>query len=242
MKRVESDSFGTILDGPLLIFSDFDGTIARADVGYHTLSRFSRTGNDDLVALWKARLIGARECLREEVSRVSATREEMLNYVDDFTLDPHFLAFRKQALERGHTIITLSDGLDFYIRHLLEKHGIVDMEVHANEAVFSDEGLQVRFLHAAPCGRCGSCKKDRIGEIVAREKFAGQIVFVGDGYSDLCALEAADIIFAKRDLRAYCESEGISYHPFETFLDVENVLFYRTAEVSALSAANKEQS
>ena len=37
------------------------------------------------------------------------------------------------------------------------------------------------------------------------------IVYVGDGYSDRCPVQYADIVFAKGDLQTYCQEQNISY-------------------------------
>lgn len=52
------------------------------------------------------------------------------------------------------------------------------------------------------------------------------IVFIGDGVSDLPAANQADVLFARRGLRLeeYCQENGISYVPFDTFEDIKNKL------------------
>lgn len=208
-----------------LVFCDFDGTIAKTDVGYHLLSHFSNVGNDDLVELWNSRQIGARECLQLEVSRVTATREEMLAYVDTFEIDPGFAEFVERLYRQGSEPVVLSDGLDFYIRHLLDKHGFADLEVHSNSAVFGGETLRVEFPYNDGCGRCGACKAERIRQIVSRENFSGEVVFIGDGYSDICAISETDTLYAKKDLRKYCLETDTPFESFETFADITRQLF-----------------
>ena len=43
---------------------------------------------------------------------------------------------------------------------------------------------------------------------------------VGDGYSDLCAAEDAEVRFARASLITHLEREGFSYVPFENMHDV----------------------
>ncbi len=208
-----------------LIFSDFDGTIAEVDVGYRVLSSFSITGNDDLEELWNTHKIGARECLKLEVERIKSTREKMLAYVDRFALDSEFVRFNQFVADKGRNVIVLSDGLDFYIQHLLNKHGLERLELHTNRAVFKADSLEVEFPYNDGCGNCGACKAERIRTIKSRESFHGKVVFVGDGYSDICAIPEADILFAKSDLQKYCLSENIPHTAFETFADIGAALF-----------------
>jgi 2-hydroxy-3-keto-5-methylthiopentenyl-1-phosphate phosphatase len=208
-----------------LIFCDFDGTIAEVDVGYKVLSAFSVTGNDDLEELWNTRKIGARECLKLEVQRIESTREQMLAYVDQFSLDKTFTKFVEFAEEQGRRIIVLSDGLDFYIERLLSTHGLERLEVHTNRAVFNGAKLTVEFPYDEGCGVCGSCKAARIRDIKTQEGFKGTIVFIGDGYSDICAIAETDALFATGDLQKYCVEENIKHTAFETFADIGRALF-----------------
>jgi 2-hydroxy-3-keto-5-methylthiopentenyl-1-phosphate phosphatase len=41
------------------------------------------------------------------------------------------------------------------------------------------------------------------------------VIYVGDGLSDKCAASEADVVFAKRDLAAYCDENGVPYTKFE---------------------------
>jgi 2-hydroxy-3-keto-5-methylthiopentenyl-1-phosphate phosphatase len=47
---------------------------------------------------------------------------------------------------------------------------------------------------------------------------------VGDGLSDRFAVDEADVVFAKRQLLAYCQEHGKACHPFDTFAEVEQAI------------------
>jgi 2-hydroxy-3-keto-5-methylthiopentenyl-1-phosphate phosphatase len=47
-----------------------------------------------------------------------------------------------------------------------------------------------------------------------------RVVFIGDGTSDRCGARAADRVFARRSLAAWCAAEGIAHERFETFDEV----------------------
>jgi hypothetical protein len=47
-----------------------------------------------------------------------------------------------------------------------------------------------------------------------------RVAYVGDGYSDLCAAEDAEVRFARASLITHLEREGFSYVPFENMHDV----------------------
>ena len=52
-----------------------------------------------------------------------------------------------------------------------------------------------------------------------------KLVFIGDGYSDICAAGQADYLFSKKDLEEYCLSENIDYYSYHTFLDITEKLY-----------------
>jgi len=70
-----------------------------------------------------------------------------------------------------------------------------------------------------PCEHdCATCK----AEIIRQQRRNGSaVIFIGDGLSDRFAAQAADIVFAKRQLLAYCRENGIACRPFETFAEIE---------------------
>jgi 2-hydroxy-3-keto-5-methylthiopentenyl-1-phosphate phosphatase len=45
-------------------------------------------------------------------------------------------------------------------------------------------------------------------------------VYIGDGVSDICAAEKADMVYAKADLRRYFERTARTFRSFETFDDI----------------------
>jgi len=51
-----------------------------------------------------------------------------------------------------------------------------------------------------------------------------EIVYVGDGYSDRCAAQAADRIFARDGLARYLDERGVRYEAFGDLHDVARSL------------------
>jgi len=52
----------------------------------------------------------------------------------------------------------------------------------------------------------------------------GEVVYIGDGYSDRCAAESADRVFARRGLARWLDERGIPFEPFDDFHDVARAL------------------
>ena len=59
------------------------------------------------------------------------------------------------------------------------------------------------------CSVCGQpCKRSSFPP-------DGEVVYVGDGYSDRCGALAADRVFARRGLATYLDEQGVAYEPFD---------------------------
>ena len=96
-----------------------------------------------------------------------------------------------------------------------------DVELFAHEVRFSADGGVVEFRHGEECDVCGQeCKRS----VVAALRDGGDVVYVGDGYSDRCAALAADRVFARRELARDMEAEGVAYEPFDDFVSVRAAL------------------
>ncbi|MBU0984885.1 MAG: MtnX-like HAD-IB family phosphatase [candidate division Zixibacteria bacterium] len=209
----------------LAVFCDFDGTIARRDVGYNMFHHFSGGRNDALLPGWMSGELSTRDCLRLEAEMVRVEPDEFFAYIDQFDLDPGFADLERLCRENETPLMVISEGLDTYIKRLLTVNGLGHLPVVCNVGHFENGGLRIEFPYTnRSCTRCGSCKGERIAEIRHTLPPETQIVFVGDGYSDACAAAEADILFAKKDLVDYCVKRKIMYNEFSNFHDVTGML------------------
>ena len=211
----------------LTVFCDFDGTVAKKDVGRELFSHFLGSQAEEIAGRYRDDLITARECLLSQAELMKdATTEEIVTFVDQFEIDVHFVAFREFCDQRGIPLAILSDGLDFYVERILARNGVGDCSYLANHLEFTVTGNKVRLEVTFPytdseCQFCGNCKRDHM---LTRSSDVDVIVYIGDGISDRCPVRYADIVFAKRDLIKYCQQENISYFEFSTFRDVQQRL------------------
>ena len=211
-----------------IVFCDFDGTITQLDVTDQILSQLAHPSWREIEQQWMQGLIGSRECLERQIALVDAPVEELHAAIDGVPLDSDFTAFCKFARKKRLPLYILSDGFDYVIRRVLKRAG-VDRHFKSGTNLFASalrvEGRRLvpSFPHLpAPCAHgCATCKSALIGRLRERRR---PVVFVGDGMSDRFAVELADVVFAKRHLLAYCRENGIAFHPFDTFSDVQVTL------------------
>lgn len=207
-----------------LVISDFDGTICKVDVGNKVLSRFTKKSWDDLARKYIKGSIGSRAAYEKIGPLMKGNREEMRNFVlAKGKLARGFLPFHRMCKKKGLDVKILSDGLDFYIQCILENKGLTDIEYFSNVVEFGDEdSIAIKFPKMNElCGRCGTCKNAILHSFRLMYE---QIIYIGDGHSDLCPSRCADLVFAKGVLLNKCQQENIPCIVFEDFSTINRYL------------------
>lgn len=216
----------------LKIFCDFDGTVALNDVWVTAFNNFVEDKeafnklSDDYCSLE----INAQECNIRSLELVNNFTLEAFNIqLDEEQIDPHFKSFVEFSREQGDEVFIVSGGLEYYIQHILKREGI-DIKVFGTELVTSPipetDYLkpEVRFPHADEnCNKCETSKRNILINNT-NDLYDEVSVFVGDGISDYCVVNYADIVFAKKRLASYCWKNNITYFEFDTFSDVQKKL------------------
>ena len=211
----------------IAVLCDFDGTVAREDVGNLLFQTFADAGECcQAVNQWKRGLITSRDCLEREAALARASREALDDFITQRKLDPYFKDFVDFARRRKMEIIIVSDGLDYYIERMLMRTGLAHIDFFANALHLNDHLLHVRFPYydMLDCRSCGNCKTYHMEKYKADGYF---VVYIGNGLSDRCPSKYADFVFAKGDLLDYCTKNGVESTEFRNFRDVERELLSR---------------
>ncbi|MGI9116579.1 MAG: HAD-IB family phosphatase [Gaiellales bacterium] len=201
----------------MLLALDFDGTLATHD----TVDWFSaRWAPEDFEAADAALARGEitlDDCLQAQIANITATREEVTAFlVDTVAIRPGARELFDFCALHGIEPVVVSAGFASLIHAILHAHGF-DLPVSAHEVDFTPDGMRVRFRERLLCDRCGErCKRDEVAALARGRRVA----YVGDGYSDLCAAEDAELRFARAGLVTHLEAEGCDYLPFENMHDV----------------------
>jgi 2-hydroxy-3-keto-5-methylthiopentenyl-1-phosphate phosphatase len=196
---------------------DFDGTITVKDVGFSIIQKFAGDGWKEIGDRWIKKEIGTSECGQKQWNLINYNDEEIRSFASKFKINPGFKEFIDITKKNSYKVVITSDGYDIYIKEILKRNGLEDLELSCNSAVY-DKGWRLSFLNAdKECDLCGNCKK----KVVEKLKDEGyEVYYVGDGHSDRCACVYADKIFAKSFLKQHCEEQNIPYYDFNTFYDV----------------------
>ena len=197
---------------------DFDGTVTEIDL----LDTIARDFGDPVVYQEvEDGLHGGTMALRDVITRefepVRSPLEEVVGWeLDNVRVRDGFREFVELARERGWRVVIVSSGFHELIEPILEREG-VEVELHANRVDPRPEGWRVEWRYDSTCDTCGeSCKRSIVQALAGDD----ELIYIGDGYSDRCAAEASDRVFATRGLAAYLDERGIPYERFDDFNDV----------------------
>jgi 2-hydroxy-3-keto-5-methylthiopentenyl-1-phosphate phosphatase len=190
---------------------DFDGTVTESDL----LDRIALEFGDPAVyqevedALHEGRL-PLRDVIVREFRPVTAPLEEVVAWVlDQAKVRGGFAAFVGEAQATGWDVHVVSSGFHELIEPILEREGVI-VELHANRVDARPDGWRVEWRYPDDCEVCGeSCKRSLLPP--------GEVVYVGDGYSDRCAALASDRVFATSGLARYLSEQGKPFEPFSDF-------------------------
>jgi 2,3-diketo-5-methylthio-1-phosphopentane phosphatase len=161
----------------------------------------------------------------EVFSLVTADRQTLLDYINDrFVIRPGFHEFVTLCRQREFRLVIISNGLEFYIKQILEDIGIHDLEVHAADTCFCPDGLRVKYK--GPDGTVtDSSPKDAYVQSFLTDGY--RVIYIGDGRSDFLPARHCDLIFAAADegsLLNICRRENVSCHPYTSFHDIIGIL------------------
>jgi 2,3-diketo-5-methylthio-1-phosphopentane phosphatase len=212
-----------LLPPKLKIFSDFDGTISIYDTWIEMGEFFIKNK-----ALWaevikdfEDQKIGARECFLKECTLVeNFNLAEFNRIIDKQALDPTFKEFADFCNNNGIPLTILSEGMDYYIERILKNHGI-ELPFYSNKLIIApdERSIGLEFPYSdSDCAKCGTSKRNLLMNMAGEDEIS---VFIGDGFSDACVVNYADIVFAKKSLASYCWKNNITYHEYQTFGDIK---------------------
>jgi 2-hydroxy-3-keto-5-methylthiopentenyl-1-phosphate phosphatase len=196
---------------------DWDGTVTVADTmdlivrefgDAELVDRFSDAFIDDSKPL----PVTLQHVVESEMATIMAPLAEVVEWlIEKVELRPGFveLAGRERPL-------LLSSNIRQLIQPVLEHYGI-EADLLANELVSDGEaGWRVRF-DGELCPVCGErCKRPKLP--------SGEVVYVGNGYSDRCPALASARVFARCGLARYLDAVGAPYEPFGDFHQIASAL------------------
>lgn len=194
------------------LFFDFDNTLTAGDVLDQVIERFSpNEAWRDWEHDWEKGELPARDCLRKQTQNLRVSRETLLDFLLQVRVDPAFSAILAWAAPRRIAVNIVSDGFRPLIVHILRNNGIEDVPVFANGLEFEGQRLVPSFPYADPAYSRSANAKARHLEAYRNHN----VVYAGDGLSDLDAALAADVVFAKSTLAEELTALSVAFRRFD---------------------------
>ncbi|HUT68543.1 MAG TPA: haloacid dehalogenase-like hydrolase, partial [Dehalococcoidales bacterium] len=151
---------------------------------------------------------------------MKADRQTMTDLVlnsDRVKIRPGFRELIDYCSRKSFKPIIVSNGLIFYIEAILNRLGVNGIEVHAAENRFSPGGMNVRYV--GPDGtEMEVGYKEAYTELLQKRGY--NVIYVGNGTSDIYPSRQARYVFATADLLERCREENLECTPFTDFYDV----------------------
>jgi 2-hydroxy-3-keto-5-methylthiopentenyl-1-phosphate phosphatase len=201
-----------------LIQCDFDGTLTDDDIGFILLDRYGHEEWRRLLQDYKEHKISVDEFNTGAFSLINADRKTLEETTRNvYSIRNGFHELFAYCAKRDFRLVIVSNGLEFYIRIILQQIGLENVEVYAAQTEFHNNGLKVQYI-----GPDGKQSNDGLKETYIKlfKNEGYRVVYLGNGDSDIYAARHAHHVFARDMLLTLCKDEGINHEPFNDLHDV----------------------
>ncbi|HEU0157742.1 MAG TPA: HAD-IB family phosphatase [Hyphomicrobiaceae bacterium] len=197
------------------VYVDFDGTIAPSDPTDRVFARFCGPKWLSLERACQQGRLSPRATMAQQVELLRATPAALSAFVDELKIDPEFAAFVALCRRWDLRVVVVSDGLDRVVLSMLRAAGF-ELPVFANRLTWlGGERWKLDFPYAASAcaASLGNCKCAHRSP----RALPSLAVVVGDGRSDFCIAERADLVLAKGQLAAHRRRRNLPHQPIDNF-------------------------
>lgn len=205
----------------LIVVSDFDGTITQKDGLYYFIKEYAKGDWEKIEQDWVEGKISSKECLIEEFKLVPDLSEELIaGFIKTVEIDESFKDFYLQTVDNNIDFCIVSDGIDYFINKILKNHGLNNIKIISNHGEFRGEFFELKFPndYSGCKNNSGTCKCKVISDLKGEYN---KVAYIGDGVSDFCVADKADILYAKSKLLNFCTGNRIKCIPYNNFSDIK---------------------
>ena len=214
-----------------VIVSDFDGTITKKDSNVLLVESCGTEENAQIEADLISGLICGRDAFVKHFQALKISLQEYVDFIESIIdINAGFDEFLEITRKREIPLYIVSGGYHQAVDIILGEDRLQGIEVIANklsgEPYITPDFASENPICNKPFGPCGNCKRDCLKKIRLMSK--KKILFIGDGITDRCAAEEADLIFAKDSFARFCEEQNLPYVLYNDFFDIINQLGWTT--------------
>ena len=197
---------------------DFDGTITPKDISFMMLDAFGTRNWRELLVQYREGKITVAQFNSRAVSTIKADEPTLVRFVrDKARLRPGFQNLLDYCHRQGFKFVIVSNGLDFYIKTILNDVGAGDIEVFAAKTSFGPNKVRAQYLSPR-----GEPLEDGFKEayLSSFQENGYRVIYAGNGFSDIAPARKAYRVFATDELLTACNEMNITCVPFNDFHDV----------------------
>jgi len=202
----------------MIIQCDFDGTIISNNLSVllrekYAFGDWKRINSDYLHGY-----LTVEQSNKLQFALIKEPKERLQAFVRQYIeLRPGFVEFVRYCQKSSIPFVIVSSGLDFYIEPVLVEIGLSDLELHCGQTTFSHDGIDVSYYDPEGNVISEGFKKKYLTWIKER---GTNIIYLGDGLSDLEAARQADHVFATGHLLDLLNTHSIRCSAFSDFYDL----------------------
>jgi 2-hydroxy-3-keto-5-methylthiopentenyl-1-phosphate phosphatase len=174
-----------------VVLTDFDGTMVTIDTAQYVLDKFADKSWRLIEQQLEKGEMTFEESLAREFAMLRVPENTMLKALEPVThFRPSFDRLIQYCKDQGFSIVVVSGGLDFSIRHFLGQKGWLDsLAVYSPKAQCTENGITLSFPD-----RFDQNSTNFKDDLVRYHKDRGKkVIYVGDGSGDYPAARIANL-------------------------------------------------
>ncbi|KTB48559.1 2-hydroxy-3-keto-5-methylthiopentenyl-1-phosphate phosphatase [Dehalogenimonas alkenigignens] len=201
-----------------LLQCDFDGTLTEEDVSFLILDRYAEGDWRAILKEYQSGTISVGAFNNRAFSMVKQEKKTLETLVcNEAKLRPGLIELVEYCRLNQIEMVIVSNGLDFYIRALLEKSRLNHIRVIAATTAFTPSGLDSHYI-GSDGGELMVAFKEHYTEKFIERGF--RVFYAGNGPSDIPASKLAVHTFATDSLLDYYIQHGARHTPFKDLRDI----------------------
>ncbi len=202
----------------MIIQCDFDDTIIRNNLSILLRENFARGSWQKIESDYLHGYLTVEQSNKLQFALIKEPKESLQEFVrQHIEIRPGFVEFVRYCQESAIPFVIVSSGLDFYIESVLTQIGMPDLELHCGQALFGKNGIAVSYTDPEGNIVNEGFKNKYLTWLKKRGK---NIIYIGDGLSDLEAARQADHVFATAHLLRLLSDGAVLCDGFSDFHDL----------------------
>ncbi len=202
----------------MIIQCDFDGTIIRNNLSVLLREEYARGDWQRTELEFLDGRLTVEKSNQLQYPLIKEPKEKLQEFVrQHIEVRPGFVEFVSYCQESAIPFVIVSSGLDFYIEPVLVEIGMQGLELYCGRTSFSHDGISVSYYDPEGNIINRGFKEKYLAWLKKRDK---NIIYLGDGLSDLEAARQADHVFATGSLLDLLDTHSITHSAFSDFHDV----------------------